>query len=331
MTIFFAIHRPQSMGLLRERRTLLALALVRATECGFFVITIQRTGSTWLAEALDRHPCVQSGLEMFLNEKVGVDPFTWSDAQKLRGLEAMFTDDGPNVTVGVNSTRRFHSFLTRCRRASAGKHPGTSCGFKWMLSQHVDRVWDTWLPEFCARRGVRLVFLERLNLLRIHASTVGKNMDDRNHNGGRNPTSEAPRRAYLELATGPVLLGRLEEYERNHVFMRHMRKKAKRYGIATLSVTYEQLQADRGLGLDAIASFVLGGSKATCDTHNFTFVDANASTHAAQVHPEKLSTYVLNWDEVAATLNGTRFACYLDEDNVTRLEACRRAASPAEE
>ena len=152
------------------RRLAVLAALARGERRGFITMTVQRTGSTWLSDELDAHPCITSGKEIFLNEKTGDPPWVWSDAKKRLALEALF--DG-QASLNFSATRSFEKFLGRC----AGARGDVACGFKWMMSQHVDRAWDAgWLPELCAARKLRVVFLERLNLLRVHASTVAKNL-----------------------------------------------------------------------------------------------------------------------------------------------------------
>ena len=53
------------------RRLAVLAALARGERRGFITMTVQRTGSTWLSDELDAHPCITSGKEIFLNEKTG--------------------------------------------------------------------------------------------------------------------------------------------------------------------------------------------------------------------------------------------------------------------
>lgn len=302
------------------RRLAVLAALARGERRGFITMTVQRTGSTWLSDELDAHPCITSGKEIFLNEKTGDPPWVWSDAKKRLALEALF--DG-RASLNFSATRSFEKFLGRC----AGARGDVACGFKWMMSQHVDRAWDAgWLPELCAARKLRVVFLERLNLLRVHASTAAKNLASTSAGGHRNPTGEAPREAYIELASGDALVAKLEGIAAQYDGLRRVRAEAARRGVATLAVTYEALQADRGGGLDRVARFVAGGG--ACDVGAYAF--AGNASRQTQIHAGKLSSYVSNWAAVVDTLRPTRFACYLDEDDLARLEACRDAGRARE-
>ena len=267
-------------------------ALARGERRGFITMTVQRTGSTWLSDELDAHPCITSGKEIFLNEKTGDPPWVWSDAKKRLALEALF--DG-QASLNFSATRSFEKFLGRC----AGARGDVACGFKWMMSQHVDRAWDAgWLPELCAARKLRVVFLERLNLLRVHASTVAKNLASTSAGGHRNPTGEAPREAYIELASGDALVAKLEGIAAQYAGLRRVRAEAAKRGVATLAVTYEALQADRGGGLDRVARFVAGGG--ACDVGAYAF--AGNASRQTQIHAGKLSSYVSNWAAVVDTL-----------------------------
>ena len=53
---------------MRTARRLAAVlaALARGERRGFITMTVQRTGSTWLSDELDAHPCITSGKEIFL-------------------------------------------------------------------------------------------------------------------------------------------------------------------------------------------------------------------------------------------------------------------------
>ena len=103
-------------GLGRSVLALLAVACRGERGRGFVVVTIQRTGSTWLADELDVHPCIVSGEELFLNGKSGPAPFVWSDSWKHKALEALFSD-GSAVEFTLNATVNSLKVLKRCRAA----------------------------------------------------------------------------------------------------------------------------------------------------------------------------------------------------------------------
>ncbi len=105
--------------------------------------------------------------------------------------------------------------------------------------------------------------------------------------------------------------------------MTRLEQEASERGIPWHRVTYEDLQADKARALSDVVDFVLPSS--ACP-HTF------AEAHVERLHPLPMATYVANWEAVAATLEGTRYARFIeDEDapNGSKRPAPRPSSPPS--
>ena len=326
------------MGLLARRpqiaaRLLAVLLLAAAAETNeeiaaarnqpralFIVVTTQRTGSTWLSEELDTHPCLEVGKELFLDVKFfkHQPEFHWREPSVRYALDAYARPTGSNAPEPKNLTKAFDLFYRRCVRPAYLKGPKgrrdrmpEGCGFKWMLSQYFDEYWGRWLADFVKTRGARLVFLTRTNVLRKYVSQAAKAVSEKTRvdayyanetwYGGFNATTAAKDR--LELKTGAALLRDLAKIDRDYEIIARLQADAEHRGVPWFHATYEELQANKSKALGDIVDFVVPDS--ACP-HAF------AEAKVEKMHPEPMSTYVKNWDAVAATLRESKYARFMD-------------------
>ena len=307
----------------------------------FIVITTQRTGSTWFVEELDTHPCLEVTRELFLDVKFykSEPEFHWikHEGSQRYALDALLRPTGSAAPVRANLTHTFDDFYKHCVRPAWDRGPKgrrdrmpEGCGFKWMLSQHVATHWDAWFAQLCKDRGIRLVFLTRRNVLRLYMSSVAKKRQDKARRDayaaheawagamGQNGSQIASHNR-LTLATGDALLGQLHKIEAYYETITRIEQEASERGIPWHRVTYEDLQADKARALSDVVDFVLPSS--ACP-HTF------AEAHVERLHPLPMATYVANWEAVAATLEGTRYARFVEGEDDTNLPAAPRPSSP---
>ena len=283
---------------------------------GFVIVTVQRTGSTWLVEEIQGHPCLAAGKEIFLNQNKpqNVKPntsaatiankysgFVWSTARRQAALNAFY--DGAPLDDDANVTYPFRHFAKHCRSSGA-----PTCGFKWMLSQHFQDDWPAWFRAFCRDRGVSLIFLTRENLLRVRVSSYAK---DNAHQSIHVPGAE---QSQLVLETGDALLHSLGKLEGQYAFLADAAADARAAGVPTLALRYEDLVANTSAPLDAVATYVLKRSWCTGDVRHHWFAKAKERERGGQIHADPLRSYIRNWDDVERTLAGTRFEKYLYYD-----------------
>jgi len=162
----------------------------------FVIITVQRTGSTWLAEELDRHPCIRCSKELFLNTKAGQTDerspveFNWTGAGKFAALAGLVNRNihandslAAAERVDVRSERnryRCARFDDDAERRLISRHfKEMTCGFKWMVTQKVAFYWDLWFRRMAAGGA-----------------------------GARKPSRRAPRRDPRRASTRPSSAGR---------------------------------------------------------------------------------------------------------------------------
>ncbi|KAH8063751.1 sulfotransferase [Aureococcus anophagefferens] len=269
---------------------------------GFVIVTVQRTGSTWLVEEIQGHPCLAAGKEIFLNQNKpqNYSGFVWSTERRKAALNAFY--DGASLDDNANVTYPFRHF------AALPVLGAPTCGFKWMLSQHFQDDWSAWFRAFCRDRGVSLIFLTRENLLRVRVSSYAK---DNAHQSIHVPGAE---QSQLVFETGDALLHSLGKLEGQYAFLADAAADARAAGVPTLALRYEDLVANTSATLDAVATYVLKRSWCTGDVRHHWFAKAKERERGGQIHADPLRSYIRNWDDVERTLAGTRFEKYLYDD-----------------
>jgi len=180
-----------------------------------------------------------------------------------------------------------------------------------VVSQFFDEYWWRWLADFVKTSGARLVFLTRTNVLRKYVSQAAKAVSEKTRvdayyanetwYGGFNATTAAKDR--LELKTGAALLRDLAKIDRDYEKIARLQADAETRGVPWFHATYEELQANKSKALGDIVDFVVPDS--ACP-HAF------AEAKVEKMHPEPMSTYVKNWDAVAATLRESKYARFMD-------------------
>ena len=152
----------------------------------FIIVTRQRHGSGKLVDALQRSACLWCARELF----GGDDRFAW-DRDRMEAAVDGFLKF-PNVTFAADVGPRFRETAS----AAAGNRDGRIvAGFKWMLSQPRDvgaeDAFASWLLPLARRRGARLVFLIRRQLLDVVAANLAAEQGKEGHGSVRLPEGKA--------------------------------------------------------------------------------------------------------------------------------------------
>lgn len=296
----------------------------------FVVVSIQRTGSTWLTMELNSHPCIASAGELFMDAKAyraagttRQTTWSWTEAARFEYLESLVNgnmrlENPLSVSVPKQQTKWRDRCVDRQDQGGSAGIEAEACGFKWMLSQGVDLAWDAWFGNVAERHGIRLVFLKRENLLRNFLSWY----DKERHamlNGGDGRVVDTKR---FKLPC-EVLVSSMEKTAVQFAHLDTVEADAKKRGMRTLSVTYEQLMRprawrgakaaaqDKAAGLARVAEFVLPTPGACAG--GFTFAGQEDAGDVV-LHKATIAETITNWPEVVATLQGTRFEKYLTMD-----------------
>ena len=140
----------------------------------WILVSLQRSGSTWVLDEIARSDCVRADGEIFdhwdgtSSHDAAKD--AWTPAGRRAAVEGLMKlaggafdrFDGPVSHRLEKWTRR------RFEKSSANVR---SVGFKWMVNQRIGEDYE-WLLPLCKARGVRLLFLERSDLLKRAVSKV---------------------------------------------------------------------------------------------------------------------------------------------------------------
>ena len=287
---------------------------VQRPKANFIVITTQRSGSGWLLEELQKPSCIDCGRELFDRPESG---FLWSEETMKAAVDGFLrmTPGGSNafnMTVGD----KFNWIAKKWRAERSNKT--RSYGFKWMLNQPSSdlfhEAFEAWLLPLLREHRGKLVFLVRQHLLRQMVSKEANKIDSERfekHVAHPHSTEVAQQHAApVELPVGHQLLRHLDLELSKVAHMEKLASKASDAGVRVRTVSYEDLDADHAQ-FGGLRSWLVDG-------------DACASQYVDQETIFKIhgdahwQKYISNWNEVSKSLQGTRYALYLDEAYVPR-------------
>eukprot|EP00421_Protoceratium_reticulatum_P025616 CAMPEP_0168472602 /NCGR_PEP_ID=MMETSP0228-20121227/59885_1 /TAXON_ID=133427 /ORGANISM="Protoceratium reticulatum, Strain CCCM 535 (=CCMP 1889)" /LENGTH=236 /DNA_ID=CAMNT_0008488553 /DNA_START=58 /DNA_END=765 /DNA_ORIENTATION=- len=191
-----------------------------------------------------RHDSLQKwALELFLDTEMALrtqgDRVLWELAAQTFKLQVKF----------VNATRSFYFPELPLKPASVR-------GLDWKLDQGAFELWD-WFMQLALRLDVKIVFLERRNVLRQTLSNIV--MRD---TASRSTTVEDAAKVYVEKRTVDVrkLLYIAKQIADRNTRMRANLAAAQRAGLRTMHLQYEDLVREGDAGFDAVRSFLLNGT-----------------------------------------------------------------------
>ncbi|MEM9388292.1 MAG: sulfotransferase [Pseudomonadota bacterium] len=246
----------------------------------FVVVGTQRSGTTYLRQCLDSHPQVDCRGELFARSYGKSDGYhAYRSSSALRQL-GHYAWRGAQVASFMNAT---------LGRAEMGVE---AIGFKLMRS-HVRRVpyeYSMLLPQL-RRRGYRVIHVIRKNLLRVLVSRRTALARGQFHARTALPAVKIT----LPIAT---LLQELEKVAAENRFWATATSGA----FERLEVEYEQFVADQQTQSQRMLGFLK--------------VNRSLPLHSPhkQVNRAPLAHIVGNYTEVAATLAGTHYAQFLEEE-----------------
>ena len=286
---------------------------VQRPKSNFIVITTQRSGSGWLLTELQKPACIECGRELFDG-----DGFLWGPDTMRAAVDGFLgmTPGGRgafNMTVGDKF--RYVAKKWRAQRTDKAR----SYGFKWMLNQPssdlFSEAFEAWLLPLLREHRGKLVFLVRQHLLRLMVSKEANQIDSERfetHVAHARSTDVARQRAApVELPVGHQLLRHLALELSKIEKLGRLASKAAEQGVRVRTVSYEDLDADH-TQFDALRSWLVDGDQCAS-----AFVERPATIFKihGDAHWQK---YISNWNEVSKSLQGTRYAVYLDEAYVPR-------------
>ena len=143
----------------------------------WILVSLQRSGSTWVLDEIARSDCVRADGEIFDHWDGGVSHSAaidaWTPAGRRAAVEGLMKlADGAFDRFDGPVSHRLEKWTGRRSEKSSTKGNNVrSVGFKWMVNQRIGEDYD-WLLPLARRRGVKLIFLERGDLLKRAVSKV---------------------------------------------------------------------------------------------------------------------------------------------------------------
>lgn len=280
----------------------------------FLLVATQRTGSAWIMKSLLSRSfglgeCRLAGqyeLFMHASAKQNTSDDWWTLDTQRDALAALYDQSAPvTPAVVANAPVMFEKLLNYTRGLDHRwtVHP-FGYGFKWMTNQGMNENWD-WFLGLARARRIKLVFLRRRDYLRMAVSKY-HNLQFRAH-----PTekeAEVIRHAPVVLPGGDDLLKEMDEVDATFAHINDLRARARRAGVSTLDVVYEDFVRDYDTYLD-VWRYVTRDLAWDCNVTTENIF----KTHRVVVHPDPPSTYIANWPDVRATLAASKYAALLDD------------------
>jgi LPS sulfotransferase NodH len=286
---------------------------VQRPKSNFIVITTQRSGSGWLLTELQKSSCIECGRELFDR-----DGFLWGTGTVRAAVDGFLrmTPGGSNAfNMTVGDKFNYEAKKWRAERSDKAR----SYGFKWMTNQPSSELFyeafEAWLLPLLREHRGKLVFLVRQHLLRQMVSREANKIDSERfekHVAHPHSTEVAQEHAApVELPVGHQLLRHLDLELSKVAHLEKLAKMASDAGVRVRTVSYEDLDADKSQ-FDSLRSWLVDG-----DPCASAFVERPETIFKihGDAHWQK---YISNWNNVSKSLQGTRYAVYLDEAYVPR-------------
>ena len=288
----------------------------------FVLVATQRTGSRWIMETFKYQTCDidPADTEIFDDKTWCVDRNNDQHNQRSscvrnltlmrEGLAAVYDPARP-VSRALQENPHYFGEVMRSR----GKREPEAYGVKWMTNQGMDEIWS-WFLELAKARGIKLLFLHRRDYLRMAVSRL--HMQDPtlvahpHHEHDAQKIRDTP----VTLPTGDRLIKLLDLTRNKFGVMNDYRAAADAAGVLAKNLVYEDMGPEKFASTKRWLVKGLNLTASSCDPASL-----RNESKSVVIHNAPIRTYVANWAAVAATLRGTRYARFLQDD-------ARRLRSP---
>ena len=249
------------------------------------MLAMQRSGTNFLSAELNRHPCISMQPELFVHG-------SWTPELQKQTVEIFLS-----MNVSAAQLQRFPNTTQEVLKnsAQAFRSGAVVRGFNWKLNQDFVPCWKTWLADVVAKHDVRLIWVQRLNILRRIFSNYAN----------KKTKTAVTKNEDLAKALGSVrvainastILQELAKEEEKIMVMKKILSAARRQGVQVQTVHYENMTAS----LDAIKKFLLRNSSCSVE------VKASLKRYPSyrKIHTGKLKDLVENWPQVRSKLRRT--------------------------
>jgi len=265
-----------------------------SSETWIILLAFQRSGTHYLTQELSRHPCMYVAGEILLAP--GLKEDWWSPQKRRAGIKTFYNISLSAEEKTLELPEVSAQWASESSKALAeGK---MIRGFNWKVSQGFLQDLP-WIEEFIATHQVRLIWLQRRNMLRRYLSMQSNR---RFFVAATTDKSEASRikKEKIPIPVEKMLKdfkAREAEVKQLHHFFKTLESK----GHHVLQVTYEDLSAS----MDTIRAWAVSGVTA-CRVSGDS-VRGDDKDGYQKLHPGNVSDMVENWKEVTAALKRTKW------------------------
>uniref|UniRef100_A0A7S1WP86 Protein-tyrosine sulfotransferase n=1 Tax=Alexandrium catenella TaxID=2925 RepID=A0A7S1WP86_ALECA len=267
---------------------------------GFLLLAFQRTGTHWLTSALMQHSCIDVQPEVFYLEPDESSTMTWDSATRRAATELYFRDRDADAAELSDFSTSFRVYYNRSR--SWLQNEGRAAiGFNLKVNEGFAEDWDIWLKSFATQTQLRIIWLQRQNILRSILSALI--LQETGVSSIPGDSEAVPEVMKLEVRPSYILY----ELQRITNETQHVEKRlaqANELGIPVLRMYYETLSAH--IGPTALSLYSSSG----CIDHTPT---ERGLTVSQKMHNASVREMVSNIEELETVLNGTDYEWMMSE------------------
>ncbi|CAE6971988.1 unnamed protein product [Symbiodinium sp. CCMP2592] len=254
----------------------------------------QRSGTHWLTEKINQHPCIDVQPEILCCN----DTSWWPPALRKMAIRRFFNPaDVPSdmVVDGKKMPWQVERYVQiSARELGSGKFIR---GFNWKINQGFLEDWPAWFRQYSSNHSIRILWVQRKNLVRRlvsgHANAVqgvAATQDDKTAGAiKKQKVTISPKLLLRELKTSEAENSRLAKFlESNAVQYRR--------------VYYEDIVKDLG----DVWSFMLRGT--SCKSP-----PVQVAGRYQKLHDGKIESFLQNWEEIKTALADTQWSRMLED------------------
>ena len=254
----------------------------------------QRSGTHWLTEKLNQHPCIDIQPEILCCNETS----WWPPALRKMAIRRFFDPaDVPSdmVVDGKKMPWQVERYVQiSARELGFGKFIR---GFNWKIDQGFLEDWPAWFHQYSSNHSIRILWVQRKNLVRRlvsgHANVV------QNVAATQDVKMAGAIRKQKVTISPELLLGELKTSEdQNSRLTKYLESSAVQYQ----HVYYEDIAKD----MDDVWSFLLSGT--SCKTP-----PVQVAARYQKLHDGKIQSFLQNWEEIKAALADTQWSQMLED------------------
>ncbi|CAE7854032.1 unnamed protein product [Symbiodinium sp. KB8] len=254
----------------------------------------QRSGTHWLTEKLNQHPCIDIQPEILCCN----DTSWWPPALRKMGIRR-FLDPADVPSDMVVDGKKMPWQVERYVQISARELGNGKFirGFNWKINQGFLEDWPVWFHQYSSNHSIRILWVQRKNLVR---RLVSGHANQEQHIAATQDDKMAGAIKKQKVTISPKLL--LRELKTSESENSRLSKFLESSAVQHRRVYYEDIVKD----MDDVWSFMLSGT--SCKTP-----PVQTAARYQKLHDGKIESFLQNFEEIKDALADTQWSQMLED------------------